>query len=68
VGQEDDGGVGGPGFAIEGVDAVDWDAAMMIGRERHRARVPRQDDSSNTSRAILQAVLAAGKPAYPLAW
>ena len=61
--QEDDGSVGGTGFAVEGVDAVDGDAAMVNGCEGHTARVPRHESTSNTSRAILQAVLAAGKPA-----
>ena len=66
--QQDDGCVGGTGFTVEGVDWIDDDAAVVDGSERHTARVPVQALASNTSRATARAVLAAGKPAYPLAW
>ena len=58
VGEQQHGCVGGPGFAVEGVDAVDGDAVMSDWA----------NCSCNTSRAEFNAVLAAGNPAYPVEW
>jgi hypothetical protein len=68
VWQQEDGCIDGTGFTVEGVDPVDVDVAVVNRSERHTARVADQDSASNTSRATARAVLAAGKPAYPLAW